>query len=105
MAACDACISLAGLVVDLVIIMAVLTVSRACNLHRCLIGVMYLRPGAHLVLTPRTCHIHVSLVIQLLSLSTSCMILDCGWKMGWEGWVRNNFFISVHLRRKAPRWC
>ena len=52
MAACNACISLAGLVVDLVIIMAVLTVSRACNLHRCLIGVMYLRPGAHLVLTP-----------------------------------------------------
>ena len=51
MAACDACISLAGLVVDSVIIMAVLTVSRACNIHCCLIGVMYLRPGAHLVFT------------------------------------------------------
>ena len=49
MAAYDACISLAGLVVDLVIIMAVLTVSRACNIRSCLIGVMYLRPGAHLV--------------------------------------------------------
>ena len=56
MAAYDACISLAGLVVDLVIIMAVLTVSRACNIRSCLIGVMYLSPGAHLVLTPRTCH-------------------------------------------------
>ena len=66
MAAYDACISLAGLVVDLVIIMAVLTVSRACNIRSCLIGVMYLSPGAHLVLTPRTCHIHLSLGTQQL---------------------------------------
>ena len=49
MAAYDACISLAGIVVDLVIIMAVLTVSRACNIRSCLIGVMYLRPDAYLV--------------------------------------------------------
>ena len=41
MAACDACISLAGIVVELVIIMALLTVSRACNIRSCLIGVSY----------------------------------------------------------------